>query len=115
MQYLIRPIFEKAPHVLFYEGAHGTTPLELATEKQLYKTLGGHNLSKYTYWKPHVSPLVYQGIFEFDARYNGSTWTRDDYESWEISQEMAHSMKSRQYPRKLITHTELKEIAQLYV
>lgn len=116
MENLIRPIIEKAPHVLVLEGAKGKTPLDLVIEKQLQGLLEGF-VSAYSRsgkW-PTPSPLVHWPLFAFGTGYNGPTYLRDPYKSWEICQEMVNSMKSQQAPRKLITKNELDEIAQLYV
>ena len=116
METLIHPIVEKAPHVLFLEDTNGKIPLDLAIEKQLHGLLGGF-VSTYARsgkW-PTPSPLLHWPLFAFGTRYNGPTYTRDPYKSWEICQGIAKSIKSEQLPRKLITKYDLDEVAQLYV
>lgn len=116
MEHLARPVIEKAPHVMFYEDTDGKTPLDLIIEKQLYGFLEGF-MSSYTrdrQWQPS-SPIVQWPLFAFGADYGGLMHTKDPYKSWEISQELIKSLKSQQYPRKLVTQAQREEIAQMYV
>lgn len=116
MENLIPPIIEKAPDILFFEDTDKKTPFDLAIEKQLHGLLGGF-VSTYARsgkW-PTPSPLLHWPLFAFDTSYNGPTYTRDPYKTWEVCQGMINSIKSEQIPRKLNTKYELDEVTQLYV
>ncbi|KAL6856403.1 hypothetical protein J3F83DRAFT_764105 [Trichoderma novae-zelandiae] len=114
MEDLVRPVIEKAPHAMFHEDIEGKTPLDHAVEKQLYGFIE-HVMSSYTRnrkWQAS-SPLTHWPLFAFASDYAGLRQPRDPYQAWEISRELAESVKSRQFPRKLVTKVEREEVAIL--
>ena len=116
MEHLVRPVFEKAPPVMFHEDTDGKTPLDHVIEKQLDGFIE-HLMSSYTRnrkWQAS-SPLVHWPLFAFASDYAGPTSSTDPYQAWEISRELAESVKPRQFPRKLVTKIEREEVAMMYV
>ncbi|KAL7941252.1 ankyrin repeat protein [Trichoderma barbatum] len=114
MEHLIRPVIEKAPHVMLYEDTQGKTPLDLVIERQLYGSIECFT-SSYTRSKTYQpsSPLLYWPLFAFGTDYSGPMHTKDPYGSWEICQELAKSMDYQQYSRKLVTQSERENVVQL--
>lgn len=115
MENLIRPVIEKAPHVMFYEDPQGRTPLDVAIEKQLHGFIECF-MSNYARTKeyPSSTSIIHWPLFAFGTDYSGPMHTRDPYQTWEISQELANSSESQQFPRKLVTQTQREEIAKWY-
>jgi hypothetical protein len=116
MDNLIRPIIEKAPHILFVEGKDGETPVDMVIERHLQELLRGF-VSRYLRSRrwPMPCSLIHWPLFAFGTGYNGPAFLRDPYKCWEICREIVNSRKSSQPPRKLITADELDEITQLQV
>ncbi|KKP00706.1 ankyrin repeat protein [Trichoderma harzianum] len=115
MENLIRPVIEKAPHVMFYEDPQGRTPLDVAIDKQLHGFIECF-MSSYARIKefPASSPLLHWPLFAFGTDYSGPFHTRDPYRTWEISQELANALGSQRFPRKLVTQTQREEVAKWY-
>ncbi|KAK1240362.1 hypothetical protein MKX07_004390 [Trichoderma sp. CBMAI-0711] len=112
MDHLVRPVIEKAPHVMFYEDIHGKTPFDHLVEKQLHGFIE-HLMPSYTRnrkWQAS-SPLVHWPLFAFAPDYAGPTYPRDPYQAWEISRELAASWQSHRFTRKLVTNQQRDEIA----
>lgn len=116
MEHLVRPVIERAPHVMFYEDTDGKTPLDHVVEKQLHGFIE-HLMPSYTRnrkWQAS-SPLVHWPLFAFASDYAGPTYPRDPYQAWEISRELSESVKSRQFTRKLVTREQREEVVMMYV
>ncbi|PTB72368.1 ankyrin repeat protein [Trichoderma longibrachiatum ATCC 18648] len=114
MEQLVRPVIERAPHVMFYEDIDGKTPLDHAVDKQLHGFIE-YLMPSYTRdrkWQAS-SPLVHWPLFAFGSDYTGPTYPRDPYQMWEISRELADSMKSRHFTRKLVTAKQREEVARM--
>lgn len=112
MDQLIRPVIERAPHVMFYEDIHGKTPFDHLVEKQLHGFIE-HLMPSYTRnrkWQAS-SPLVHWPLFAFAPDYAGPTYPRDPYQAWEISRELAESWEPHRFTRKLVTNQQRDEIA----
>ncbi|PTB63272.1 hypothetical protein BBK36DRAFT_1126757 [Trichoderma citrinoviride] len=114
IEHLVRPVFKKAPPVMFHKDTDGKTPLDHVVEKQLDGFIE-HLMSSYTRnrkWQAS-SPLVHWPLFAFASDYAGPTSSTDPYQAWEISRELAESVKPRQFPRKLVTKIEREEVAMM--
>ncbi|KAL7805756.1 ankyrin repeat protein [Trichoderma gracile] len=114
MEHLVRPVIERAPHVMFYEDIDAKTPLDHLVEKQLHGFIE-YLMPSYTRdrkWQAS-SPLVHWPLFAFTADYAGPTYPRDPYQAWEISRELAAPLKSCQFTRKLVTSEQREEVAMM--
>jgi hypothetical protein len=117
LEKLIRTITEKAPHVLFFEGAEGKTPLDWSRQRQIDEILegGASKYARYRYLGWHrAGQILNRPLFSFGTAYEGYTITRKVYDAWEIVRDIFNSIESKPR-RKLITKEEFERFREAYV
>ncbi|RFU31088.1 hypothetical protein B7463_g5236, partial [Scytalidium lignicola] len=114
LEKLIRPIAQKAPHVLFFEGVAGKTPIDLVRKNHLDIMLEGI-ISRYARDKrlnwPRAGQIMHRPLFSFSSSYAGPVVTRDSYAAWEVVQEIVQD-NGLNHPRRLITKEEVDKISE---
>ncbi|KAH8812856.1 ankyrin repeat protein [Xylogone sp. PMI_703] len=102
---IVLPVAEKAPQVLFIEGAAGKTPIDLVREEYLNDILNG-TTSRYARGKvTHFSragQILLVPPFAFSPSYQQQQLLRDAYEAWDVVRAFVDQEKPS-YPRRLVT------------